>query len=131
MGMDYTFAGSASYPRFDEELCKIAEFFGGVKSLELKEKEQDVKNNGGILDYWFSLSSYDESKLPKFIFPEGTNTTLVMWFNNIYFHFFTIHQTEIVWECISQHPEIKEISPQIWYELESCVKCNSPWHIKQ
>ena len=31
MGMDYQYAGSASYPRFDRELCLVAEVFGGIK----------------------------------------------------------------------------------------------------
>ena len=29
MGMDYTYAGSASYNRFDEELTKVADVFCG------------------------------------------------------------------------------------------------------
>ena len=40
MGMDYQYAGSASYPRFDRELCSVAEVFGGVKTEHLKEREE-------------------------------------------------------------------------------------------
>ena len=29
MGMDYQFAGSASYPRFNDELKAVVELFGG------------------------------------------------------------------------------------------------------
>lgn len=32
MGMDYTHSGSANYPRFDREICAVAEVFGGKKS---------------------------------------------------------------------------------------------------
>ena len=37
MGMSYEYAGSASYPRFDEEVCAVAAVFGGVKTEELKK----------------------------------------------------------------------------------------------
>lgn len=54
MGMDYFYSGSASYTRFNEELCAVAKVFDGIK---------DGK---------------------EFIFPEGTNEALVKWFNNAY-----------------------------------------------
>lgn len=38
MGMDYQYAGSSSYPRFDRELCLVAEVFGGEKTEHLKER---------------------------------------------------------------------------------------------
>ena len=37
MGMDYTYAGSASYDRFDEELTKVADVFCG-KRIKKKKK---------------------------------------------------------------------------------------------
>lgn len=39
MGMDYNYMGSASYPRFDRELCAVTEVFGGLKTAHLKERE--------------------------------------------------------------------------------------------
>lgn len=98
MGMDYSYAGSASYPRFNEELCAVAEIFGGVKV-------------GAVFD-----------------FPIGTNETLVKWFNNIYGDF-TCEETKAVWELVSEHPEIKEISHQIWRELEAVVEFGEAWYI--
>ena len=38
MGMDFQYAGSASYPRFDKEVCAVAEIFGGEKTEHLKER---------------------------------------------------------------------------------------------
>ena len=126
MGMDYNWAGSASYPRFDRELCAVAEVFGGIKTEHLKERE--ATENERPLGYWFGFLSSDCSDKTKFVFPEGTNETLVKWFNNIYGDF-TTEETKTVWEYISKHTEIKEISSQIWYELEMCSENNESWDI--
>ncbi len=126
MGMDFNYAGSSSYPRFDRELCAIAEVLGGIKTEHLKERE--ATENEHFLGHWFGFMSSDDSSEAKFIFPEGTNKVLVKWFNNIY-GFFTPGDTKVVWSIISEHPEIKDISGQIWYELETCNECNSAWHI--
>ena len=126
MGMDYNYAGSASYPRFDRELCNVAEVFGGIKTEHLKEREKTEGERP--FGYWFGFLSSDDSKIPKFVFPEGTNEILVEWFNNIY-EFFDEEKTKIIWEQVSAHPEIKEISSQIWYELEALVECEDCWNI--
>lgn len=126
MGMDYQYAGSASYPRFDRELCSIAEVFGGIKTDYLKERE--TRENDKLFGYWFGFLSSDISDLPKFAFPKGTNDVLIKWFNNIYDDF-TENETKIVWENISAHPEIQEISSQIWDELKELVENNEGWEI--
>lgn len=127
MGMDYKWAGSASYPRFDRELCAVAEVFGGIKTEHLKERE--ATENERPCGYWFGFLSSDPSNVPKFAFPEGTNETLVKWFNKPYCEDFTEEETKIVWECISAHPEIEEISGQIYRELQHLVECNDSWYI--
>ena len=127
MGMDYRWAGSASYPRFDRELCAVAEVFGGIKTEHLKERE--ATEGERPFGYWFGFLSSDHSGEPKFVFPEGTNEILVKWFNNPYYEYFTEDETKIVWNCISAHPEIQEISRQIWYELEQLVETNESWYI--
>ena len=126
MGMDYRYAGSASYPRFDRELCSVVEVFGGIKTEHLKEREET--ENERPFGYWFGFLSSDSSDLPKFVFPEGTNEVVVKWFNNIY-EDFNKEETKIIWENISAHPEIKEISNQLWYELEMLVKYDEEWSI--
>lgn len=126
MGMDYSWAGSASYPRFDRELCAVAEVFGGIKTEHLKERE--ATENERPCGYWFGFLSSDDSNNTKFVFPDGTNETLVRWFNNIYGDF-TAEETKTVWEHISKHTEIEEISHQIWHELEICNELNEPWDI--
>ena len=127
MGMDYSYAGSASYPRFDEELCAVAEVFGGIQTEHLKERK--ATENERPCGYWFGFLSSDYSNEVKFIFPDGTNEILVKWFNNIYGEDFTEEETKIIWECIKNHPEIDEISHQIWYELKTLVDCNEAWYI--
>ena len=127
MGMDYQWAGSASYPRFDRELCAVAEVFGGIKTEHLKKRE--ATENERPLGYWFGFLSSDPSNKPKFAFPEGTNEILVKWFNKPYYEHFTEDETRTVWEHISKHTEIKEISHQIWYELEMLTENNEAWYI--
>lgn len=126
MGMDYSWAGSASYPRFDRELCAVTEVFGGIKTEYLRERE--VTESESPFGYWFGFLSSDDSEKTKFIFPEGTNSVLVKWFNNIYGDF-TVEETKTVWEHISKHTEIKEISHQIWHELEMLTENNESWYI--
>lgn len=126
MGMDYQYMGSASYPRFDEELCAVASVFGGKKTEHLQARKNGTRK--GSLDYWFGFLSSDHSGEEKFVFPKGTNETLVKWFNHIYGDF-TEKETQTIWEIIRKHPEIKEISYQIWSELEILVSLKDSWHI--
>lgn len=126
MGMDYQYAGSASYPRFDREVCEVVKIFGGIKTENLKEREET--ENKRPFGYWFGFLSSDNSNSVKFTFPKETNEVLVKWFNNIY-EDFNEEETKIIWKHISEHPEIKEISSQIWSELEKLVEYNEGWHI--
>ena len=127
MGMDYKYAGSASYPRFDRELCTLAKIFGGIETEHLKERKETESKRP--LGYWFGFLSSDDSKEPKFIFPKETNEVLVRWFNDVYNENFTLEDTRTIWNHISKHPEIREISSQIWNELESLCEENEAWCI--
>lgn len=124
--MDFKYAGSASYSRFDRELCEVAKVFGGIETEHLKERK--ATENERALGYWFGFLSSDDSDSVKFIFPKETDYTLVKWFNNIYDRF-SVEETAIVWEHIKEHPEIEEISSQIWNELGYLVDIGDYWDI--
>ena len=126
MGMDYQYVGSASYPRFDRELCAVAKIFGGVETKHLKNRMETERDHP--LDYWFGFLSSDNSNEDKFVFTQNIDSTLVKWFNDIYGDF-TEEETLIVWKNISEHQEIKNISSQIWNELEKLVDCGERWSI--
>lgn len=126
MGMSYQFMGSSSYPRFDRELCSIAEIFGGKKTEHLRERE--ATENERPAGYWFGFLSSDTSNVQKFIFPENTNNILVKWFNDIYGDF-SKEETKIIWQFISEHKEIEEISSQIWNDLKMSVERDEYWQI--
>lgn len=119
MGMDYQYAGSASYPRFEKELCEVAAVFGGMLTEELKKKKEETIPNS--LQYWFGVISSESPETEKFVFPKNTNEVLVKWFNDIY-GTFSEYETATIWKIVSQHPEIQEISSQIWNELKSLAE---------
>ena len=65
MGMSYEYAGSASYPRFDEEVCAVVAVFGGVKTEKLKNREKAAPK--GTLNWWFGSYISDDPNKPRVI----------------------------------------------------------------
>lgn len=126
MGVDYRYSGSASYPRFDREICEIAKIFGGEKTEDLIKKEKNSSNES-TLDYWFGFLK-PASKETNFVFSKGTDETLVKWLNDPY-AIFDEKETKVIWEHVSNHPEIENISDQIWFELKTLVECGHGWII--
>lgn len=126
MGVDYRYAGSASYPRFDREICEIAKIFGGEKTEDLIKREKNSSNES-TLDYWFGFLK-PASKETNFVFPKGTDETLVKWLNDPY-AIFDEKETKVIWDHVSNHPEIEDISDQIWFELKTLVECDHGWII--
>ena len=128
MGMSYEYAGSASYPRFDEEVCAVAAVFGGVKTKDLKQREKAAPK--GTLNRWFGSYISDDTNKPRIIFPDGTNETIAKWLNNIY-EPRTVEETKEIWKHICVHQEIKDISRQIWCELRERYLWDEGWEICQ
>lgn len=126
MGMDYRYAGSSSYPRFDRELCEIAKLIGAIETDHLTErkKTEDSRPFG----YWFGYLSSDESDKLKFAIPETIPGAVAKWLNRPY-EAMTPEETKLVWNVISDHPKIREISPQIYTELEELAKQREGWDI--
>lgn len=129
MGMGYKYAGSASYPRFDTELSNIAKIFGGMLTSDAKKLVADITPENDFIRYMFGPLSGDDTVGDKFVFPKGTPAVLVKWFNHIYSEDFTPEETNEIWTLFRQHPEIEEISRQIWYELEQLAELCESWYI--
>lgn len=125
MGMDYQFSGSASYPRFENELCMVADIFGAERGQKSLNKQHSSKAN--FSSYMFGFLNADNSE-EDFIFPVDTDPIIVKWFNHIYDKF-TPEETKKIFEYVSKHPEIKKISHQIWHELEVLCECDLGWYI--
>ena len=73
MGMDYKYSGSASYGRFDKELCAVAEIFGAVKTDNLKTRETDVARFNSKHNMFYNVfGTYSILKADelKFLFPK-------------------------------------------------------------
>lgn len=127
MGMDYRYAGSASYPRYEEEIVKIAAVFGGRETKEIQEqhKEREARPYGYWFGYMFPRPGDVEQ---KFIFPEGTNELVMKWLNHPYDDM-PSEEIEVVWGEVKKHPEIEAISYQIWYELRHLCMYHEMWSI--
>lgn len=126
MGMDYKHAGCASYSRFDKELCDVAKVFGGVLSEDLRKYYEETKN--GEKYYIWGFLNNDEDKTAKFVFPDKTPPLLVRWFNDPYGDY-SKKETREIWKIIYKKPEIRNISFQIWDELQWLVEHGDYWWI--
>lgn len=126
MGMDYRYAGSASYPRYEEEIVKVAAVFGGVETKEIQEQHEKCLKEP--LGYWFGYMFPTKGDVEKFAFPEGTNEIVAKWLNHPYDDL-PAEEVAIVWEEVQKHPEIEGISYQIWYELRHLNMYHEMWYI--
>ena len=127
MGMDYKYAGSASYPRFDREIKDLAKLFKGYETEELKHRAET--ENERPFGYWFGYMSSADSNMEKYVFPKDTNKVLVKWFNHIYENF-TPEETEIIFNEIKQYKsEVEEISDQVYQELKELYEMGEGWYI--
>ena len=126
MGMDYSFAGTASYPRFDRELCALAKACGGMLSNELQERKDSISE--GSISHWFGFMSGTDKIDVKFVFPPETDERLVHWFNNVY-NDFSVADTAHIAKIILAVENVEDISYQICYELKMCWQLSAGWHI--
>lgn len=103
MGMDFCWSGSASYGRFLKEMGEIAKIFGA----QVRETTEGAQ---------------------YYVYYEPIPEVVVGWLDCPY-DYFPPQRTKAIWEAVRQHPEIEEISWQIWNELEKCVEFESGWYI--
>ena len=103
MGMDFCWSGSASYRRFLKEMGEIAKVFGA----QVRETTEGVQ---------------------YYVYHEPIPEVVVDWLDCPY-DYFSPQRTKKIWEAVRQHPEIEEISWQIWNELKTCVEFEDGWYI--
>ena len=124
MGMYYSYAGSSSYSRFDEEITKVAEVLGAKLKPEYQKLfdnvHRSIKENPDVFYAFGTLNvSAKDRQSEKYEFPEGFDPIVKNWLNHPY-NEQTVSDTIHIWEVIREYPKIKEVSHQIWYELEQC-----------
>lgn len=107
MGMDYQFAGSASYPRFNDELKAVIELFSGKMETSRKHKDECA----------------------KYAFPEGTAKVLCKWANKPYDEL-TVAETEKLYSILkTKWNEVEAVSEQIAYEFDCLHSWGLCWSI--
>lgn len=117
MGMDYQFAGSSSYPRFNDELKAVVELFGGKMETNRKPKEECT-----MLEYFM------EEPL-KYSFPEGTSNVLCKWANEPYDKL-AVAETEELYSILkTKWEEVKAASKQIADEFDELHSWGMAWSI--
>lgn len=127
MGMDYRYAGSASYPRYEEEIVAVAMVFGGRETKDIQDYHEKCLHEP--LGYWFGyMFPKGDEDIPKFAFPEGTPEIIMKWLDHPYDDL-TPEETKAIWKIVESHPEIQEISSQIWSELKQLVYYDEGWEI--
>ncbi|MDT3387946.1 MAG: hypothetical protein LIR46_09340 [Bacteroidota bacterium] len=115
MGMSYVYAGSASYPRFNDELRRIVELFGGKVISEQQEPK--------------SMSEFFMAGPLKYEMPEGTPEAFVKFVNDPY-RYHSFEDTKAIVEFMApKWKEAEAISWQITEELRSCVENEEGWEI--
>lgn len=117
MGMDYRFAGSASYPRFNDEVKAIVELFGGKMQTNRKPREECT-----MVEYFM------EEPL-KYTFPEGTPEVLSKWANDPYSDL-TVKETQELYSVLkTKWKKVEKASDQIAEELSILHSGRMKWHI--
>lgn len=117
MGMDYRFAGSASYPRFNDEVKGIVKLFKGKMVTNRKPQEE------------CTITEYFMEKPLNYTFPKGTPMVFMKWANNPYEDLSEKETKELYNFLKPKWKNVEKISHQIAYELETLVDTNWSWSI--
>lgn len=126
MGVDYKFSGSASYPRFNEELESIAvQVFGATVTQEFKDALKKPENNT-ITGYFFAKAH----EIPnKYVWPENTPDVVKTFFNNPR-EFYDPDIVKELWKYVEPHSQkIEELSWQFLDELKNCAFYDESWSL--
>lgn len=126
MGMSYQYAGSASYPRFENEIRLVANALGCAETDRIPELEGQAAAKP--LGRWFGAMYGAGTEKPMFQVPDGLPPAVGKWLNSPYAGL-TPAETESVWNEIKKHARIQAFSPQIWSELEWLARWHEGWDI--
>lgn len=121
MGMDYKFAGSSSYSRFEDEIREVVKLFYGISLVELPDDTDKVF-------YPFGYINYISDSSDKFEFPQGTNEAVIKWLNHPYDER-TPDETKCIWDAVKGFGD--KVPVKIYCELKSLVECGMGWDISQ
>lgn len=117
MGMDYYYAGSSSYPRFNDEVKSIVELFDGKMVSDRKPQEECT-----VVEYFME-------KPLSYSFPETVPPEFIKWANDPY-EDLTVGETKTIFEFMKpKWDKVKELSHQIALEFESLVEWDEGWEI--
>ena len=124
MGVNFTWGGSSSYPHYYEEVEAIAtKCFGAVLNAEFVEAEKKVEKS--LINPTYMFGTVHERD-DKFTFPEGTPEAIVKFCQKPVAE---SYDPKPLWEIFQQHPEIEEISDQIWNEVKCCAEYGELYHV--
>ena len=115
--MCYRFAGSASYPRFNDEVKAVVELFGGKMLTNRKPPEECT-----------ALEYFMEAPL-KYEFPDNTPEVLCKWANKPYKRL-TVDETEELYSILkTKWKKVEIASKQIAYEFDKLHSKGLCWSI--
>lgn len=124
MGVDFKWMGSASNPRYYEEVEAIAtKCFGATLNPQFVEDEKKVAKSITNPFYMFGTV---HKRPDKFMFPEGTPEIIVAFCQKPVDEFY---EAKTLWDIFQQHPEIEQISDQIWEEVKCCARFGELYHV--
>lgn len=126
MGMDYRYAGSASYSRFNEEWCKLGSYLG-AQPLDKPLKTTTHAYEDTVIRFTFPVNNPKGITIPKLV---------QLWLNHPYRHF-TYIQTKKIYKFIVKMLHDKVIPRsfinkdgwQIMTELHDLIQCKTGWWI--
>ena len=111
MGMDYIWAGTASYPRFRKEMQEVIAIFGGIPKEQITENKSSSNS-----DEWYT-------------FTQDVPIAFKKWANHPY-EDLDFNETDIVYNVLnSKRNEVMKVSSQIMEEFDSLHQFGDYWHI--
>jgi len=115
MGVDYKWAGSASYPRYYEEMAAVATKVFGAKITDEYQSEQGKPENHTMLNYFIGKAHTKPTR--KFEFPEGTPKIVCRFFEEPE-EYYDAEETAELWSLVKDNQLVEELSHQLYEELK-------------